>query len=219
VGQQSPEQVEQWIDQCFGAWKGNSKAHHDRKKPNQVRPKRHCHRTDNHQAHYVSGCRAVDVHHKDRRIVALMTNYLGGPALNSRLSYELREKNGIAYHIEANYTPFHDCGMFSIYAGTSEESLAKMEKLIQKELDRLANGKINAANLKAMKKQISGQLTLASESASSEMFHMARSILLYNTVESHAEIIQSIEDITLQNFNNVSANLLDSSKFSTLIYI
>lgn len=219
VGQQDPEHVEKWIEHCFGPWKKSTTSANKRKKPVVVKPKIVRHRTDNHQAHYVSGCRAVDVHHKDRRIVAVMTNYLGGPALNSRLSYELREKNGIAYHIEANYTPFHDCGMFSIYAGTSEDSLEKMEKLIRKELDKIRDGRITSANLKAMKKQISGQLTLASESASSEMFHMARSILLYNKVESHPEIIQSIEDITLSDFHRVSADLLDPARFSTLIYI
>lgn len=219
VGQQMPEQIEKWVEHCFGPWKGTLANAHKRKKPASIKPKSVKHTTDNHQAHYVSGCRAVDVHHKDRRIVALMTNYLGGPALNSRLSYELREKNGIAYHIEANYNPYHDCGMFSIYAGTSEDSLVKMEKLIRKELDKIREGRITSSNLKAMKKQIGGQLTLASESASSEMFHMARSILLYGKVESHSEIIQSIEDITLSDFHRVSSDLLEPMRFSTLIYI
>jgi len=45
--------------------------------------------------------------------------------MNSRLALALRERNGITYHIESNYVPFTDTGIFSIYFGTSREMLEK----------------------------------------------------------------------------------------------
>ncbi|MDZ4751298.1 MAG: pitrilysin family protein [Flavobacteriales bacterium] len=218
VGQENPKDVEKWIDRCFGSWKKSTIENSPRIKPASQRIRTLRHETDNHQAHFVTGCKTVDLHHPDRRIVAIITNYLGGPALNSKLSYELREKNGIAYHIEANYTPFHDSGVFSIYAGTSDESLAKMEKLIWKELEKVASGNISSRQMESMKTQISGQLTLAQESPASEMFHLGRSILIYDMIESHEEILQSVKDVKLEDFHRVSHKLLQGGKFSTLIY-
>jgi predicted Zn-dependent peptidase len=55
----------------------------------------------------------------------LLNNLLGGMGMSNRLNLEIREKHGIAYSIESNYTAFTDTGIFSIYFGTDAEKADK----------------------------------------------------------------------------------------------
>ena len=73
---------------------------------------------DTYQVHHLMGSLTVGADHPDKLPLTLLANYLGGPAMNSRLSMNIREKYGMAYHIEAGYSPYADCGVFSIYFGT-----------------------------------------------------------------------------------------------------
>jgi predicted Zn-dependent peptidase len=50
--------------------------------------------------------------HKNKYGLLLLNNLLGGMGMSSRLNLEIREKHGIAYTIESNYTSFTDTGIF-----------------------------------------------------------------------------------------------------------
>ena len=89
------------------------------------------------QSHSVIGTRALSIHHPDKTTMLLLSNYLGGPGMSSRLNMEIREKKGICYTIDANYTPMSDTGIFSIYMGTDAEKMEKCMSLVMKELKLL----------------------------------------------------------------------------------
>lgn len=74
-----------------------------------------------HQSHIISG--SVSYSYKDgrRSSLALLNNILGGHSMNSRLNMEIREKRGMAYTIESNYTPYSDTGLFAVYFGTDKK--------------------------------------------------------------------------------------------------
>ena len=61
--------------------------------------------------HALRGNLAYPRNHPQRLTLALVTNLLGGPALNSRLNLSIREKYGYAYTVEALYQPYSDSGM------------------------------------------------------------------------------------------------------------
>ena len=50
-------------------------------------------------------------------LLLLLNNVLGGPAMNSRLGLNIREKHGIAYNIESYMNLYSDVGMLGIYLG------------------------------------------------------------------------------------------------------
>ncbi len=75
------------------------------------------------QSHCVIGNRSYSIHHKHKVGFLLLNNLLGGNGMSSRLNLEIREKHGIAYTIESNYTPMSDTGIFSIYFGTDGSSV------------------------------------------------------------------------------------------------
>ncbi|HCT69752.1 MAG TPA: hypothetical protein DF409_00400, partial [Bacteroidales bacterium] len=60
----------------------------------------------NFQTHCIIGNHAYGYADARRTALALLTNLLGGPAMNSRLSMALRERHGLSYNIESVYTPY-----------------------------------------------------------------------------------------------------------------
>src|SRR5258707_4940211 len=82
------------------------------------------------QTHCIIGNHAYSSSHQYKNGLLLLNNLLGGMGMSSRLNLEIREKYGIAYTIESNYTALTDTGIFSIYFGTDNEKAEKATKLI-----------------------------------------------------------------------------------------
>ena len=139
------------------------------------------------QTHCIIGNTAYGTHHKDKNTFTLLNNILGGPAMNSRLNFGIREKYGFTYNIESSYTSFSDIGLFYIYLGTDIKHLNKSIKLVHKELKTLRDKKMSATQLQKAKKQIIGQITLSEENNCNVMLGMGKSLLLYNKVDSLEE--------------------------------
>ena len=65
------------------------------------------------QANCVVGCTAYSYYERRKRAaLSLISNMLGGPASNSRLSLSLREKHALVYHIDASCVSYKDTGLF-----------------------------------------------------------------------------------------------------------
>lgn len=103
------------------------------------------------QVHYVLGSKAYGIY-DDRKVpTMLLNNMLGGMGMTSILNLSIREKYGIAYTIESNFSLYKDQGFFSIYLGTDEQKIERALKLVQKELDKLRLKPISAAALRGAK--------------------------------------------------------------------
>ncbi|MFZ4785747.1 MAG: M16 family metallopeptidase [Flavobacteriales bacterium] len=173
---------------------------------------------DIHQVHYVMGTKAYDYHHKKRPGLSLLNNILGGPALNNRLSLNIREKHGIAYHIDSTYAPFTDTGVFSIYLGTDKNNLAKSQDLIWKELNILRNQPLSTRQLHEAKKQIIAQIALAQDSGGAIMFNLGKSLLLFDRIDSIADIIKKVDEISASHLMDIANETFDPKKMSSLTY-
>lgn len=149
-----------------------------------------------YQAHCMIGNRAYSSYDPQRTAMALLNNILGGPAMNSRLNLAIREKHGIAYNIESNYSPLSDTGVFAIYLGTDAGSLEKSIGLVHQELNKLRQTRLGIMQLHTAKRQLTGQITIAMEAQQNDMLSMGKSLLLYNMVESPKEICQRINALS-----------------------
>ena len=174
---------------------------------------------DTYQVHHLMGAMTVGADHKDKLPLTLLANYLGGPAMNSKLSMNIREKYGMAYHIEAGYTPYTDSGVFSIYFGTDVKFHKKVERLVNKELREMCNKKMSTRQLRDLKKQIIGQIALSQDSGTAMMSGLAKSYLLYNRVEPLSEFFKSIEAITAEDMLRVSNEFIHPNNQSHLVYL
>src|SRR6202521_1419676 len=71
---------------------------------------------------------SVPLGHGDRLGVAVLNNLLGG-GMSSRLFQNIREKQGLAYAVFSELTPYSDAGMMTVYAGTAAETLGPVNDL------------------------------------------------------------------------------------------
>lgn len=173
---------------------------------------------DTFQTHCVLGNIAYDARSKKRMGMVLLNNILGGQSMNSRLNLSLRERNGLVYNVESAYSSFSDTGSFNIYFGTDKENLEKALRLIKKEFSLLKEKKLGTLQLSKAKKQLIGQITLASEDRDDLMLTLGKSFLLYDQVDSLEKIYQDIEKISGQMILEIANEILDEMSLSTLIY-
>jgi predicted Zn-dependent peptidase len=149
----------------------------------------------------------------------LLTNVLGGPALNNKLSMVIREKYGLAYHVECTYAPFTDCGIFSLYLGTDKENLKKATDLAEKTLSYYKDNKMSSRQLHEAKKQIIGQMALAQDSGSALMFNLGKSLYLFNRIDIMKEVFHKLEEITAEQIQQAAIDTFHFEKMNVLAYI
>ena len=150
--------------------------------------------------------------------MVLLNNILGGPAMNSRLSLNIREKYGFAYTIESQYNAYSDVGLFSVYMGVDPDSLDKAIGLVYKELGKLSNQRLGTMQLHHAKQQLIGQLALGRESGMSELLAITRSMLMNEPIESVPDIIRTIEVITAEDLMEEANVVFDRDRLTTLIF-
>lgn len=172
----------------------------------------------NFQTHTLIGGRAPSYNDSTRRAMTLLTNVLGGPALNSRLILSIREKYGYAYNIEANYSSYSDSGIWNIYMGTDKKHLKKAIDLIYKELKLIREIPLTEKELEEGKEQLKGHIALSLDSNLELMFSQAKSIMIHGKVDSISDVYQQIDEITSQELLDVANDMFDVDNIAQLIY-
>jgi len=170
------------------------------------------------QSHQMIGLRAYDQKHRNKAALTLVSNYLGGPAMNSRFNLEVREKRGFTYNIESNYSPFTDTGIFSVYFGTDSQNVNATRNIILKELKKLRSKSIGSRTLYSAKKQLIGQLSLAQENKASLMLALAKSFLIHDRVDSIEEVVKKIESISEEQIFELANELFKEDLIHSLTY-
>jgi predicted Zn-dependent peptidase len=171
------------------------------------------------QAHCALGKPAYAIEHSDRLPFFALINLLGGPGMNSRLNLTLREKHGLVYAIEANYTPYQDTGLLSIFFGTDPRMVNKSLKLVQKELKLLKEKSLGTLQLHRTKEQLVGQLAMAEENNMNLMLMMAKSLLDLGYIRSLEETIKEVRGITAAKLQEMSQEMFDYNHFSILTFL
>jgi predicted Zn-dependent peptidase len=171
------------------------------------------------QSHCIVGTESYDLRHEMRLPMVLLNNILGGNSMNSRLNMTLRERNGIAYNVEASYTPYSDTGIFMVYFGTEESNLYKALKLVEREFALLRDKKMSVQQLSRAKKQLIGQLAIANENREELMLTIGRSLLYFDKVDPLVSVFEKIEKITDDDIFRAANEMLDQKKLSKLIFL
>ena len=173
---------------------------------------------DTHQAHVMIGSRGYNAYDDKRTALYLLNNILGGPGMNSKLNVSLRERRGLVYNVESNLTSYTETGAFCIYFGTDIEDMDTCLKLTYKELKRMRDVKMTSSQLAAAKKQLIGQIGVASDNFENNALGMAKTYLHYHKYESSEVVFKRIETLTAEQLMEVANEMFAEEYLSTLIY-
>ena len=170
------------------------------------------------QAHVMIGGRGYDAYDTRRTALYLLNNMLGGPGMNSRLNLSLRERRGLVYNVESNLTAYTDTGTFCIYFGCDPGDVDLCTRLVYKELKRLRENRLTPSQLAAAKKQLIGQIGVASDNNENNALGMAKTFLHYNRYESQEAVCRRIESLTSDQLLEVANEMFAEEYLSRLIY-
>ena len=173
-----------------------------------------------HEVNAVIGCLAPSLYEMpDRLVCAMLANILGGPASNSLLNAELREKRGWVYGIECSYTQYADTGILAITFGCDKPNLDACLKAIDKVLTRLREVPFTDRQVKAFRKQLLGQLAISSEAGEAQCLSMGKSMLAWGEILSPEQTRAKIEAIGPQDLQKMAERLFAPDHLSSLVYL
>lgn len=169
-----------------------------------------------HQAHTILGTRIHDMYSPDRYAMAMLTNLLGGPGMNSLLNVALRERRGLVYTVDASTALMTDAGLFTIYYGCDPEDVERCRRIVTDIIARQASEAITPRRLEEARRQYIGQLTLASTNSEQRALNMARSTLLRGHVIPSAEHLDRIRAVTPEALRSAASALTTLSRLTLL---
>jgi len=174
----------------------------------------------NHEVNAVIGATAPSLYESRERIVAaVLVNILGGPASNSLLNRELREKNGWVYNIECSYTQYADTGIAAIAFGCDKPNLEVCLEAVGRILASLRETPLSPRRLAGYRKQLMGQLAIASDNGEARCLSMGKSLLAWGRVDSVRETRALLEAVTPEDIRQMACRIFDPQRLSRLIYL
>lgn len=171
---------------------------------------------DLEQVHICIGVPSIPLAHQDRFGVAVLNNLLGG-GMSSRLFQNIREKQGLAYAVFSEVTPYSDAGMLTVYAGTATNTIGRVIDLTIQEFRALKESLVTDEELRRSKNHLKGSLMLSLESTSSRMSNLARQELYFGRFFSLDEILAGIEAVTREELQSLARRYFQPNQIAVTV--
>lgn len=173
---------------------------------------------DTHQAHVVLGSRSYDAHDPRRMSLYLLNNMLGGPGMNARLNVALRERHGLVYTVESSMVTYSDTGLWCTYFGCDHEDTKRCLRLVRRQLDRFMQVPLTDAQLRAAKRQLTGQIGVACDNRENFALDFGRDFLHYGWEKDPVALCQRVENVTADSIISVARELFAPENMTVLIF-
>ena len=139
-----------------------------------------------------------------RKYAATVMDAVLGRGMSSRLFQEVREKRGLSYDISSRMQFFQDAGMFTVTAGLDATKAAKALATIDRELKRICEKPVSAAELKRTKEFLVGNFRLSHEKVTSKMFFYGSTMLSFGRLVTPQEQVEGIRAVTAADLQSVA---------------
>ncbi|MDX2063026.1 MAG: pitrilysin family protein [Bacteroidia bacterium] len=195
AGNASPAQVFALAERYFADYPLPGSAHH-RQAPRVTVPGPSTTRMGIQQGHLIWGGEAYALTDPAYLPFSLLTYYLGGPSMNSRLALSVRERHGLTYNIQTYNQPFADTGIWGVYAASEPGYLPRIEQLVQREFDALLAGPLPTTTFERLKRQFVGSLIIGHESLFHQLLAQAKDLLDVGRCVTLEELVAAYERLT-----------------------
>jgi predicted Zn-dependent peptidase len=148
----------------------------------------------------------------------VLNTILGG-GMSSRLNQNIREKYGYCYNIYSFVNLHSDTGDFGVYMGTDASKVQRSEKLILRELEKLADIRVSPRTLSQAKNQVKGSIMLGLESMSNRMMRLGRQELVFERYFSLDEVLEELDSVTAEAVQESAQALFVPENFSSVVLV
>ena len=170
---------------------------------------------DIEQAHIAMGIRLFPVSDSRRYPMMLLCNLLGG-GMSSRLMQNVRVKKGLAYSVYSMTGFYSHTGLFVISAGVAKDKVDEALDAIKDELDRLKGDDISIEEFQSSKEQLKSSFIFGQESVQNLMIYNGRNLLTHGRCITPSEVLQLLDDISLDDINEVKKEICDYDRFNII---
>lgn len=174
-------------------------------------------RKHTHQSHAMLGGRAYNIGHKKQLGMYLLNHILGG-SMSSRLNMTLREKEGLVYTIESQYTPLSDSGYWNIYLACEPRNREHCVELCMKELRRLREEKLSPAQFRRALVQLHGQMAISAENQENNVLAMGKQMLYHNCAPTWQQTFAHIGKLTAEDLQDIANEVFCEAETCLLTY-
>ncbi len=155
------------------------------------------------------------IHLETKRDLEQVHLCIGVPS--SRLFQNIREKQGLAYAVFSELTPYSDAGMMTVYAGTAAETVGQVIDLTIQEFRALKESPVTEEELRRSKNHLKGSLMLSLESTSSRMSNLARQELYFGRFYSLDEILAGIEAVNHEELQSLAQRYFQACQIAVTV--
>ena len=166
---------------------------------------------DTAQAHFVVAARSFKYGDRKEAVSRVISAILGrGPS--SRLYMNVREQQGLAYHISSETASYVDTGLIDVYAGVNLDKMEMALESVMHELARMCIEPVPEAELAKAKEQLCAALELGSESNLALAERNGVQLVLHDRVKPVEEAVEEIQSVTVDEVLEVAAEILAPDK-------
>jgi len=210
VGDVVPEEILARIVDLFGSLSGTAASPPAKPVAKPLSPIRVSETSgDKKQAHIMYGFLGTDYLSDDQYALEVLWAALGG--MGGRMFMELREKQGLAYAVEAFNVGGVGPGFFGVYMATAPKNLSIAVDGIKKELTRIKDEGISAEELTRAKNYLVGNFEISLQENLSTASLMAADELYGLGYDYFRRYPEKIDAVTESDVRRVAGDYLDQN--------
>lgn len=173
-------------------------------------PVRHEQREPREQAILLMGYPGLDAHDPRNDALSVLQRTLSG--LSSDLGIEIREKRGLVYFVGAFSLQALDPGFFAFYAGTHEEALPEVERLINEQAERLVRDGLREEEFRRAREQLLAAQDMSLQNNADLAMSCALNELYGLGYRYNLDRRERLERLTARAVQQVAADLLQPGR-------
>ncbi|MCZ2156888.1 MAG: insulinase family protein [Bryobacterales bacterium] len=210
--------LEPLLSDVFGSWSHNATAarRESRKledRPAPAMPVHVIHRPGSVQAELRMGRPAPHRLHKDYMALSVLNTLFGGGA-SSRLFTEIREKQGLAYHVSSSFSALVEGGALSITTQVAMDRAGDAVRGLRQEMRRLIREPISTAELQSVRNYMSGVFVLRLESYGSLAGQLSGVELLGLGEDYLGTYAERVAAVTAEKLREVATRYFDPEGYA-----
>jgi predicted Zn-dependent peptidase len=130
-----------------------------------------------------------------------------GDSMSSRLFYEVRERQGLAYDVSSSPSSYHDTGALVVYAGVDPERTQAALRAILAELARMRDEPVSEAELTRAKEYTKGRMALRLEDSGSIASWLGGHEILLGEIPTLDEVMARLDAVTAEDIQHMAHEL------------
>lgn len=191
---------------------------YEREAIKEYKPVSKCVKKGTKQVHIVLGSRSYSQNDADRYPFILLNNILGGDFMSSILNMKLREREGLVYEVDSNYTTYFETGNWNIYLGCDYSDVDKALTIINEELKKLREKELSERSLKLAKRRLLSYLTICGENKESWILGAAKQYLNTGSIKEKREVEAAINAVTAADIRRCANEVFNPDYLTVLKY-